>query len=112
MKDRNRSLQIERITKNERIMREASDILNMREIPKESSEQLCDLMSELESYYLSEEWKNDYADDEAGLLPKDLKRGVLSQDGIFDLLDVYNEFIGEQEHNERKLCHWNEQENI
>ena len=25
--------------------------------------------------------------DEAGKLPKDLKRGVLSEDGLFDLLD-------------------------
>lgn len=29
----------------------------------------------------------DYEADEAGLLPADLKRGVLSQDGIDDLLE-------------------------
>ena len=27
-----------------------------------------------------------FADDEAGLLPKDLKRGVLSEDGLWNLL--------------------------
>ena len=41
----------------------------------------------LEDYYTSGEWRADYEADEAGLLPKDLKRGVLSQDGVYDLLE-------------------------
>ena len=45
----------------------------------------------LESYYGSETWKQDYADDEAGLLPTDLKRGVLSEDGIWNLLSDASE---------------------
>ena len=40
----------------------------------------------LSEYYGSDEWKQDFADDEAGLLPKDLKRGVLSEDGIWNVL--------------------------
>ena len=44
-------------------------------------------LRELEAYYTSPLWKEDYAADEAGLLPKDLKRGVLSQDGIDHLLE-------------------------
>ena len=40
----------------------------------------------LAEYYGSDEWKQDFADDEAGLLPKDLKRGVLSEDGIWTVL--------------------------
>jgi len=40
----------------------------------------------LSAYYGSDEWKQDFADDEAGLLPADLKRGVLSEDGIWNLL--------------------------
>ena len=40
----------------------------------------------LAEYYESKEWKQDFADDEAGLLPKDLKRGVLSEDGLWNLL--------------------------
>lgn len=42
---------------------------------------------ELDAYYGSDEWKQDYADDEAGLFPSDLKRGVLSEDGIWNVLD-------------------------
>ena len=40
----------------------------------------------LDEYYGSDEWKQDFADDEAGRLPQDLKRGVLSEDGIWNLL--------------------------
>ena len=40
----------------------------------------------LAEYYESKEWKHDFSDDEAGLLPKDLKRGVLSEDGLWNLL--------------------------
>ena len=45
-----------------------------------------DALSELKAYYASEDWLRDYADDEAGKLPKDLKRGVLSEDGVWNLL--------------------------
>lgn len=37
-------------------------------------------------YYESGEWLQDYERDERGELPSDLKRGVLSQDGLYDLL--------------------------
>ena len=45
----------------------------------------------LDAYYGSETWKQDYADDEAGRLPADLKRGVLSEDGIWNLLSDTSE---------------------
>ena len=45
-----------------------------------------DALNELKAYYASEDWLQDYADDEAGKLPKDLKRGVLSEDGVWNLL--------------------------
>ena len=40
----------------------------------------------LDEYYTSGEWERDYEADEAGLFPPDLKRGVLSQDGLYNLL--------------------------
>ena len=43
------------------------------------------------TYYGSELWKLDFAADEAGKLPPDLKRGVLSEDGIWNLLSDYRE---------------------
>ena len=49
---------------------------------------------ELARYYAGAEWKRDFADDEAGLLPRDLKRGVLSEDGIDSALDAFRERFG------------------
>ena len=40
----------------------------------------------LEAYYTGGQWLRDYALDEQGLLPRDLKRGILSQDTLYDLL--------------------------
>ena len=48
-------------------------------------------VSELEKYYASQQWKDDLAADEAGLLSADLRRGVLSEDGLYDLLERYSE---------------------
>ena len=48
-------------------------------------------IAELSKYYDSELWKQDFAADEAGKFPPDLKRGVLSEDGIWNLLTEYGE---------------------
>lgn len=40
----------------------------------------------LETYYTSGAWREDYEADERGELPTGLKRGVLSQDALYDLL--------------------------
>jgi hypothetical protein len=48
---------------------------------------------QLSAYYGSDEWKQDLADDEAGRLPQDLKRGVLSEDGIWNLLEDNKELL-------------------
>lgn len=50
---------------------------------------------ELSDYYGSEQWLRDYDDDCAGKLPQDLKRGVLSEDAVYNLLEE-NERISEQ----------------
>ena len=48
-------------------------------------------VAELSKYYGSELWKLDFAADETGNLPPDLKRGVLSEDGIWNLLSDYRD---------------------
>ena len=40
----------------------------------------------LNAYYTSGEWQEDYEADERSELPPDLKRGILSQDALYDLL--------------------------
>ncbi|MBQ6371847.1 MAG: DUF4298 domain-containing protein, partial [Oscillospiraceae bacterium] len=62
-------------------------------------EELSEMRVEAQSlsgYYGSEEWKEDLADDAAGLLPPDLKRGVLSEDGIYNALEDFKELTGQK----------------
>ena len=40
----------------------------------------------LEDYYENGLWRLDFENDERGLLPRSLKRGVLSEDGLYNIL--------------------------
>ena len=79
--------QIARIKKYESYLNEARQLL----CAGENSDRLKYLVSELEAYYESVKWRKDFENDEAGLLPKNLKRGLLSEDGIYNLLEEYRE---------------------
>ena len=46
----------------------------------------ADTITQLDEYYRSPLWKEDFAADEAGKLPSNLKRGVLSEDGLYNRL--------------------------
>lgn len=54
-------------------------------------EQACQTLDRLTEYYESPLWREDFEADEAGLLPPGLKRGVLSEDGVWDLLTEWRE---------------------
>ena len=56
-------------------------------------EQIQPDIIKLEEYYTGKYWKNDLRLDEEGKLPQDLKRGVLAQDSIHDLLDRNKELL-------------------
>lgn len=45
----------------------------------------------IDDYLVSDEWQQDFDDSEAGRLPKDLKCGVLSEDGIWNVVDTSRE---------------------
>ena len=45
------------------------------------------ISAELRDYYSGGQWLRDYEADERGELPADLKRGVLSQDGLWNLIE-------------------------
>ena len=78
--------QIERIKQMELRMERAAKAVMELSAALDNYEAVQEDIAELERYYGSKQWKQDYADDEAGRLPADLKRGVLSEDGIWNLL--------------------------
>lgn len=49
------------------------------------------LLEKLMAYYDGGQWLRDFALDEQGLLPPELKRGVLSEDGVYNLLTQIGE---------------------
>lgn len=84
---------IERIAKMEQnldvsaeAIRELSAALDKYEAALPAWKKLCD-------YYGSAQWMRDYEADEAGKLPKDLKRGVLSEDAVYDLIAENRELM-------------------
>lgn len=78
--------QIERIQYYEEILDEANKAVSDLSKAIEQYEIVREKIIELEAYYGSDAWRRDYEDDEAGKLPADLKRGVLSQDAVYDML--------------------------
>ena len=50
-------------------------------------------IQKLEAYYTSQQWKDDLAMDEKGELPDKLKRGILSEDGIYNMLERNKELL-------------------
>ena len=87
-----KNAQIDRISYYENLMQRASETIASGTASAAGFARLQENLKKLSSYYGSAEWKKDFADDEAGLLPSDLKRGVLSEDGIYDLLDEGKEW--------------------
>ena len=78
--------QIERIIQMEHILQEAADTLGRLDALLERYAALQPQIADLGAYYGSQAWRDDFASDAAGLLPADLRRGVLSEDEVFDLL--------------------------
>ena len=86
--------QVDRIRKMESIMDNAKAAIDRLDGALEEYNALKKDIDRLAAYYESQQWLKDFTDDEKGKLPADLKRGVLSEDGVYDLLEEERELIG------------------
>lgn len=77
---------IERITKMEECLEVSAEAVKKLSEALEAYETALREKNRLFDYYGSVQWMRDYEADEAGKLPKDLKRGVLSEDTVYDLI--------------------------
>lgn len=75
----------------ERALGRASAALKRLSSALDKCEEAQEDIAALSDYYGSDLWKQDFLDDEAGRLPQGLKRGVLSEDGIWNLLEALSE---------------------
>jgi hypothetical protein len=78
--------QIERIRHYESLLDRIAPVLENLEEALDAFEGIQEDVKELAAYYEDDDWREDFEADEAGKLPADLKRGVLSEDGIYDVL--------------------------
>ena len=79
-------VQIERIKKMESYLDEAGAAIAELAEALDRYEKIQGKYYTLENYYGSTKWIDDFEADEAGKLPADLKRGVLSEDAVYDLI--------------------------
>lgn len=85
--------QIERITYMENILNEAAAAAADLDRALDRWTAVQERLAELETYYSGGEWMRDFDDDSAGKIPKDLRRGVLSEDAVYDLLTDRNNLL-------------------
>jgi len=78
--------QEERITYMETLLDEGREALDGLKAALVKYRSTVQKIRELESYYESETWMQDFEDDAEGKLPDWLKRGVLSEDAVYSLL--------------------------
>ena len=78
--------QIERIQHYETLLDRIAPVLENLEEALDAFEGIQEDVKELAAYYEDDDWREDFEADEAGKLPADLKRGVLSEAGIYDVL--------------------------
>ena len=81
--------QIRRICENEERLDRCLQALPRLEEAVEQFAAVSGDLKQLRKYYTGAYWRKDFEADEQGLLPADLKRGVLSEDGLYDLMDAY-----------------------
>ena len=84
---------VERITHMEGLLDKSTEVIARLEQALEDFAALQPDIAELEAYYTSPQWRKDFEADEAGKLPKDLKRGVLSEDGIWNVHEDYRRLL-------------------
>ena len=77
---------IARVQQMEQYMDEVSDALKNRPAELNNNSEVRNKVAILTNYMDSGQWLADYEADERGELPADLKRGVLSQDGLYNLI--------------------------
>ena len=81
--------QTERIERMEQNLERVTNALRVLNDALDEYEAAQDALQELDTYYGSDTWKQDFSDDEQGKFPNTLKRGVLSEDAIWNVLEDY-----------------------
>ena len=88
---------IERIQKMEQIFDALVVIIDDPVGRNQDRDKVIRMMDDLLAYYEGGLWLKDYEMDEKGLIPNSVKRGVLSEDGVYNLINEYQNYFLEKE---------------
>ena len=78
---------LKRIEDLEHKFNEVSRVLAALDMAFDEYTDIKDWIGELKDYMESGQWKKDFEADERGEIPEEIKRGVLSEDGLYNLLN-------------------------
>ena len=78
---------VERVARMEEASKRVENMLVQLNQGLDSYSQVQHEIEILEKYLDSKQWRADFEADEAGKLPADMPRGVLSEDGLYNLLN-------------------------
>ena len=84
---------IQRITDLEYKFSEVSRVLAALDMALDEFAGVKNYIDDLREYMESGQWKADFEADERGEIPDDIERGVLSEDGLYDLLDEVDRIL-------------------
>ena len=90
-----REEQLERIARMEDITDQARQAVDALTAAAEQYKAVQKDLKELEEYYSSPAWREDFQAAEEGRLPAGLKCGVLAEDTVYDLLSERDELMRE-----------------
>lgn len=85
--------QLERITQMEQALDDSAGAVAALSAALRQYRAVRGRLQALTEYYESGLWLRDYEDDCAGALPAGLKRGVLSQDAVYNLLSDHDRLM-------------------
>lgn len=85
--------QVQRITQMEEYLNQSAAAVNALAQALENYLAIQPQLKALSDYYGSSQWFADCADDEAGRLPSELRRGVLSEDGAYNVLMDHQQLL-------------------
>lgn len=95
---------INRIQRMEQYLDEVLNVMRNKPSFITTDVTICEKIDALTQYYENGQWLQDYDCDASGELPEDLKRGVLAQDTLYDLLCEIDELEVEQKMSMSDIC--------
>ncbi len=85
--------QLDRVIYMENLYDRINEALESQDNPVERLGQLQEEINELETYYLGSDWLEDFDAEKRDEFPKNLNRGILTEDAIYDLLSDIDEIM-------------------